>query len=81
MEICDETSLGDLTACGELIDEAIELLAIFTSIGRSVRANDRERSASGKPRVSSSSTEYASDGIDFEFESLLSHTMEVETDQ
>jgi four helix bundle protein len=81
LEICNETSLGDRAACGELIDEANELLAIFTSIGRSVRANDRERSASGEPRVSSSSTDYASDGIDFEFESLLSHTMEVETDQ
>lgn len=39
LEICDEASLGDVEKWKWLLAESRELLAIFTSIGRSTKAN------------------------------------------
>jgi four helix bundle protein len=39
LEICDEASLGDAPKRTWLLAESRELLAIFTSIGRSTKAN------------------------------------------
>jgi four helix bundle protein len=39
IEICDEASLGDVDKRSWLSAESRELLAIFTSIGRSTKAN------------------------------------------
>jgi four helix bundle protein len=39
LEICDEASLGDVVPRTWLLVESRELLAIFTSIGRSTKAN------------------------------------------
>jgi four helix bundle protein len=40
LEICNEVNLGSEKNCETLLDEANELLAIFTSIGRSIRSKD-----------------------------------------
>ena len=53
LEICLETRLGSLPACEGLFAESRELLAIFTSIGRSMRSGDEPRtrvSTSTAPR-------------------------------
>ena len=39
LEICDEADLGDVQHRNWLLKESRELLAIFTSIGRSTKAN------------------------------------------
>jgi len=39
LEICNESGLGDLGQRSWLLQEARELLAIFTSIGRSTKSN------------------------------------------
>ena len=39
LEICDEAKLGDLEQLKWLLQESRELLAIFTSIGRTTKAN------------------------------------------
>jgi len=39
LEICDESGIGDIELCKWLSQEARELLAIFTSVGRSTKAN------------------------------------------
>ena len=39
LEICDESNLGSVELRKWLLQEARELLAIFTSIGRSTKAN------------------------------------------
>ena len=39
LEICDEADLGNVELRKWLLQEARELLAIFTSIGRSTKAN------------------------------------------
>lgn len=38
LEICGEAKLGNSELCDRLLQEARELLAIFTSIGRSTKA-------------------------------------------
>jgi four helix bundle protein len=43
LEICLETNLGALQTCEGLFAESRELLAIFTSIGRSMRSGDESR--------------------------------------
>ncbi len=48
LEICSETGLGAKENCRALLEEANELLAIFTSVGRSIRSNDhRSKQGSG----------------------------------
>jgi len=48
LEICSETGLGEKETCHALLEEANELLAIFTSVGRSIRSNDhRDKQGSG----------------------------------
>ena len=72
LEICSETSLGNKDNCIQLEAEANELLAIFTSIGRSVRANDRRSEKYRDPRVSEMGhLVYASDENKNDFEDLL----------
>ena len=39
LEVCDEAPIGDRTQLIWLLQESRELLAIFTSIGRSTKAN------------------------------------------
>lgn len=39
LELCDEADLGNIEQRNWLLKEARELLAIFTSIGRSTKAN------------------------------------------
>jgi four helix bundle protein len=39
LELCDEAHLGDVEERNWLLKESRELLAIFTSIGRSTKAN------------------------------------------
>lgn len=39
LELCDEAALGDREQRSSLLKESRELLAIFTSIGRSTKAN------------------------------------------
>ena len=43
LEICLETSHGTRQTCEDLLVESRELLAIFTSIGRSMRSGDESR--------------------------------------
>jgi four helix bundle protein len=43
LEICDEADLGNVELRGWLLKEVRELLAIFTSIGRSTKANSARR--------------------------------------
>jgi len=72
LEICSETSLGNNDACIELEAEANELLAIFTSICRSVRANDRRADNSKGTRVSEEDhIEYGSKGFEEDIDDLL----------
>lgn len=51
LEICEETALGNEDACRELLIEADEILAIFTAIGRSTRANTRAAGEGAGPGV------------------------------
>ena len=46
LEICMESEMGDSKNCLRLLEESREILAIFTAIGRSMRANDH-RSSNG----------------------------------
>ncbi len=39
LEICDEVNLGDADKRSQLLNESRELLAIFTSVGKSTKAN------------------------------------------
>jgi four helix bundle protein len=39
LELCEETGVGDKTATSRLLRECGELLAIFTSIGKSTKAH------------------------------------------
>ncbi len=39
LELCDEAGMGDAALLAWLLQESRELLAIFTSIGRSTKAN------------------------------------------
>jgi len=41
LEICSDTHMGAEDSCETLLDEASELLAIFTSIGRSIRSSKK----------------------------------------
>ena len=43
LEICDEAGMGNIDHLKWLLQEARELLAIFTSIGRSTKANSAAR--------------------------------------
>ena len=52
LEICLETSLGTLQTCEDLLAESRELLAIFTSIGRSMRSGDQPPREKSRTRVS-----------------------------
>ncbi len=82
LEICEETSLGNREICGDLLVEANELLAIFTSIGRSVRANDRRSKTTNDPQVSDSdrSTYHLDESIG-NVANLLPDTMNAEDEQ
>ena len=72
LEICSETSLGNSDDCIRLEAEANELLAIFTSIGRSVRANDRRADNSKGSQVSEEDyIEYGSKGFEEDTDDLL----------
>ncbi len=82
LEICSEIPLGNQPACNELSTEAGELLAIFTSIGRSVRKNDRNNDRTKVPRVSE--TEYPSyvlEEFDDDVTELLPSTLKVDDAQ
>jgi four helix bundle protein len=77
LEICAETELGDKNACGGLSEEAVELLAIFTAIGRSLKANERESKLPNKPGVSETeSADYGMQEIEINLESFLPNTVE-----
>ena len=79
LEICSETSLGNKDNCIQLEAEANELLAIFTSIGRSVRANDRKADKSKDKRVSDRGhVEYGSKELEIDIDDLLPKIMRVE---
>jgi four helix bundle protein len=79
LEICSETSLGNSGDCIELEAEANELLAIFTSIGRSVRANDRRADNIKGTQVSEEGQiEYGSEGFEEDIDDLLPQTMRIE---
>ena len=81
LEICAETSLGKHDVCGELSTEAGELLAIFTSIGRSVRINDRKFDQNKNSGVSGvDAPEYSSDLLDVEIIDLIPKAMRAEND-
>ena len=67
LEICLETSLGEPKTCEDLLAESRELLAIFTSIGRSMRSGGRPQRGDSRSQVSSiTMSEYASEipGVD-----------------
>ena len=79
LEICSETNLGNNDDCTQLEAEANELLAIFTSIGRSVRASDRRVGDSKSTQVSEEDhMEYGSEGFEEDIDELLPKTMRVE---
>ncbi len=81
LEICAETALGDHEVCNKLAIEAGELLAIFTSIGRSVRANDRKSDPTVNHRVSEvDSPGYSSDLLDIDIVDLIPNTVRIEND-
>ena len=52
LEICLETRLGKRQTCEDLLAESRELLAIFTSIGRSMRSGDRSLQEKSRTQVS-----------------------------
>ncbi len=67
LEICLETRLGSLKTCEDLFAESRELLAIFTSIGRSMRSGDESRT-----QVSTSPAPgYGTDERDVEISDLI----------
>ena len=67
LEICLETRLGPPQTCEGLIAESRELLAIFTSIGRSMRSGDDSRT-----QVSTTMTPgYGADERDLETGDLI----------
>jgi four helix bundle protein len=81
LEICAETSLGKGDVCRKLSTEAGELLAIFTSIGRSVRVNDRKSDQGKQPRMSEHvSPGYPSEDLDVHFSDLMPEWMRAEND-
>ena len=43
LELCEEAHLGDIDQRRWLLQEAGELLAIFTSVGRNTKSNSRKR--------------------------------------
>ena len=67
LEICLETKLGPPQICEDLFAESRELLAIFTSIGRSMRSGDESRT-----QVSTSPAPgYGTDEIEVEISDLI----------
>ena len=67
LEICLETRLGPPQTCEGLFAESRELLAIFTSIGRSMRSGDESRT-----QVSTTMTPgYGADERDLETGDLI----------
>jgi len=76
LEICSEAGLGASDACQALLQEANELLAIFTSVGRSIRSNDH-REKQGSSVSEPESPDYAGttpgyEEIDFVVPEILS---------
>jgi four helix bundle protein len=49
LEICLETNTGDAKSCRDLLAESAELLAIFTSIGRSMRSESSNTVSASQP--------------------------------
>jgi four helix bundle protein len=56
LEICLEAKIGDIEAVNGLLAESTELVAIFTSIGRSMRAHDRRAETNNRNGVSEPTT-------------------------
>ena len=72
LEICLETGLGPLQTCEDLLAESRELLAIFTSIGRSMRSGDRPPREESRTRVSTTSAPgYATEESGVEISDLV----------
>jgi four helix bundle protein len=82
LEICLETSLGPRQTGEELLAESRELLAIFTSIGRSMRSG--ARSIDGKPRGRVSTTTepgYGRSPLDMDVNNLIPTELNAEHEE
>ena len=62
LEICSEAGLGAKETCHALLEEANELLAIFTSVGRSIRTKDHS-DKQGSVVTERGSRAYAADDL------------------
>ncbi len=72
LEICLETSLGARQTCEELLAESRELLAIFTSIGRSMRSGERSLEEKSRAQVSTTAEpSYARDHFEMDVDDLM----------
>ena len=72
LEICLETSLGTRQTCEDLLAESRELLAIFTSIGRSMRSGDRSLQEKSRTQVSTTvAPGYGTEKPDVEISDLV----------
>jgi four helix bundle protein len=81
LEICADTALGAKESVEELAQEAGELLAIFTSIGRSVRRNDRRSANSRNNRVSETGDpRYGDDSVHIEIADLIPESLATQDD-
>jgi four helix bundle protein len=50
LELCRDSCLGEAETCNRMLVEADELLAIFTSIGRTAKRNDRRFDLHSNPK-------------------------------
>ena len=72
LEICLETGLGARQTCEELLAESGELLAIFTSVGRSMRSGERSLEEKTRAKVSTTAEPgYARDHFDMDINKLI----------
>jgi four helix bundle protein len=79
LEICLETNLGDAVTCADLLAESRELLAIFTSIGRSMRSAGRPSQGDSSSQVSTISTSaYGGEKPGFDISDLVPSELAVE---
>jgi len=72
LEICLETRLGKRQTCEDLLAESRELLAIFTSIGRSMRSGDQSLQEKSRTQVSTTvAPGYGTEKPDVEISDLV----------
>jgi len=82
LEICLETGLGSLQTCEDLLAESRELLAIFTSVGRSMRSGDRSLQEKSRTKVSMTAVPgYGTEETDTGISSLIPTELTADDEQ